>query len=122
MSLDFVALVCSVHVMYTETRTHRGGLHQTDTGRELVRSGILGHSSDDAWFSLYLLFSEMNLIESFPVDQPHPQLSLKSSRNVSEPEPVGDGMLHSTNLSWVYSSCLYVAERVKALLNLLIDC
>lgn len=100
----------------------RGGLHQADTGRELVRSGILGHSSDDTWFSLYLLFSEMNLIESFPVDQPHPQLSLKSSRDVSEPEPVGDGMLHSTNLSWVYSSCLYVAERVKALLNLLIVC
>lgn len=37
--------------------------------------------------------------KSFPVYQPHPQLSPKSSRDVSEPEPVGDGMLHGTNLS-----------------------
>lgn len=34
----------------------------------------------------------------------------KSSRDVSEPEPVGDGMLHGTNLSWVCPSCLYVSE------------
>lgn len=78
----------------------RGGLR---TGQTQVKSRFgaefLVTPLTMAWFSLYLLFSEMNLIESFPVYQPHPQLSPKSSRDVSEPEPVGDGMLHGTNLS-----------------------